>query len=74
MRASYPIEKNVPRPPRAGQYPFADMEVGDSFLVSDKARGESARVAARNFRLRNAPDWIFASRREGTGLRIWRTQ
>jgi len=74
MKDTYLIEKHVPRPRGSGRYPFADMEVGDSFFISEKSRGEAARVAARNFKIRNAPEWAFSTRKEGTGLRLWRVR
>ena len=74
----YKIEANIPVPAvvRAGgagrkpKYPFADLKVGESFLVPDKTMnkmGSTVTLArkrtGRNFTLRNV---------EG-GVRIWRT-
>jgi len=70
---NFVIEKNVPIPP-PGQtkYPWAEMEVGDSFLVpADK--GNSAKTAASHFIRRN-PGKKFLSRAEGDELRIWRVK
>lgn len=41
-----PIDKNVPLPKR---YPFADMQVGDSFLVPAHIKRQSVSVAAKRY-------------------------
>ena len=73
------IEKGIPvPPPRHGtsqsnaartKYPWADMDIGDSFLVRDKSQNAMATTASyhakklgRNFRAANV---------EG-GVRVWR--
>jgi hypothetical protein len=79
-----PIEKGIPIPKGPGRaekgqskYPLADMEVGDSFLVTEaKTSGFSGTFD--NFRIRH-PDkaaWRFSTRtvqHEGQkAIRIWR--
>ena len=78
-RGPYKIEKGVemPRPPQV--YPWAEMEVGDSFLAPCES-GEKERVGNR---IRNAAakfvevrglDWKFRIRSVDGGVRIWRVK
>lgn len=68
------IEKGVPLPKRRGtkrsKYPFADMEVGDSFFFSETRERVSAAARAYGARTKKK----FASRVDGDGCRIWRTK
>lgn len=75
----YKIEKGVPMPRPPQKYPWADMEVGDSFLA-ECAPGERGTVGNR---LRNAAerfievrglDWKFRYRSVEGGVRIWRVE
>lgn len=72
---SYKIEKNVPLPEarrgKAGTYPFGDMEVGDSVLIEDRSQS-SISGALTHYKYRWGKD--FATRREGDGVRVWRTK
>jgi hypothetical protein len=54
------------------RYPFINMEVGDSLLIIDAAKAESARVAAYQFVKRNGLSWKFAVRKTRDGWRIFR--
>jgi hypothetical protein len=54
-------------------YPFADMLPGDSFLIQDRKKADSARVASLRFVKRLQPDWSFVMRKVDNGWRIWRT-
>lgn len=69
----YQIEKSIPIPPAAGrtsQYPYALMEVGDSFFVprtKEKSVGVSTSHARNKF-----PGRKFATRRVDNGVRVWR--
>ncbi len=75
------IDKNVPLPVRRTNhkmlYPFAEMEIGDSFLVplppgkliEDHRSNISA--CAAGFRKRY-PSYAFTTRVEGDGVRCWR--
>jgi len=68
---SIKIEKGVPVPDRRGnnKYPWADMEVGDSFfVVTDKIANFKRNVYAKN---RNGKE--FTACAEGDGCRVWRT-
>ena len=79
---SYGIEKKVPLPPTAkkSQYPFADMEVGDSFWAHDKTSDQLSN-ATSHWRDKNG--WKFSVRAEEgehpetgekvMGARCWRT-
>lgn len=63
------IEKGVPVPPGRDKYPWADMDVGDSFFVAtDKVENFKRNVYAKN---RNGK--MFTARAEGNGVRVWRT-
>jgi len=82
----FKIEKDIPIPTqrtKPSSYPFADMQVGDSFFVPCPegalmtkfvARVQSA-VGAQ--RMRN-PEFKFSVRRmqegETLGVRVWRVQ
>jgi hypothetical protein len=69
--ASFTIDKGIPAPSKErSRYPFADMEVGDSFLIPDmKTSAEiSSAVSYRKNRYRE--DYVCRST-EG-GLRVWR--
>jgi hypothetical protein len=72
---SYAIEKSIPIPDRTaqepGRYPFAQMEVGDSFVVP---RSERHRVdnAAAWYRKRRGHR--YTRRTLGDTVRIWRVQ
>lgn len=76
--ASYPIEKGVPVPPkhkyghdhgRTTFFPWADMEVGDSFLVPERWRQPAAACSMAQTRF---PGRRFISRVMPDGVRIWR--
>jgi len=70
------VEKGIPVPERKGRgneprYPFADMEVGDSFamdcdyLLEKRLRGAAAQWSRRNGQR-------MTVRREGNQCRVWR--
>ena len=65
---SYPIEKGVPMPSRGPKrkYTFTQIEIGDSFFGDENA-AFAARMYARKHKKK------FAARRNGKGMRIWRT-
>ena len=75
------IEKGVALPnfkagAGRGRFPFRDLEVGDSFYIPfgddmTKTRSVVSNAIAA-FKLRNAPK-DFTSRRDETGVRVWRT-
>ncbi len=53
-------------------YPFASMFVGDSILIEDFRRAESARVAAIQFARRRGGACKFSLRKTREGWRIFR--
>ena len=81
----YKIEKNIPYKRRAkrtsNNYPFEQMDVGDSFFVAKKD-GISLNtlrnlllMRSKYFILKNNNTWKFSSSVIGDdGVRIWRTQ
>lgn len=79
-RLKFAVEKNIPLPPRSGgknggramKYPLGEMKVGDSFYAP-KSSAKSARAAASSHQRRHK-GIEFVSRKEGTGMRIWRTK
>lgn len=82
------LDKNVPMPTSQGRdssYPFADMEVGDSFFVAGKTSNQLVNAAAHwrkkmgmSFVTRNTEE-IGIHPETGAeapikGARIWRTK
>ena len=68
------IDKNVSisyQTPRV-RYPFSEMDVGDSFIIFDYKKAESARVAALLFTKRRMPNWRFSMRKTTEGWRLFR--
>lgn len=63
------VSKDIPLPAaRVGRYPFATMDVGDSFEVTSKYAGQAAYGAGRKL------GYKFACRADATGVRrVWRT-
>ena len=70
----FPIEKGVPvtRRTSAGgtrKYPWNEMKVGDSFFVPEKTAGQlSITIASR------ATGFMFTTRTENGGIRVWRIE
>jgi hypothetical protein len=66
------IESNIPFEDHSKnrKYPWGDMQVGDSVLITDNTH--SARCSAYSYGKRNGKE--FRSRSEGDGLRIFRTE
>jgi len=62
------IEKGVPIP---GRFPFGEMEVGDSFVITTKR--QTASVAARRYGDKHNMKFITRQMPDGT-IRCWRTQ
>lgn len=70
----FKIEKNVPvpeKPSPIGKYPFAEMNVGDSFLVPG-AQARRLQSAIQVFRRRVGKDKKFIARDVEGGARCWR--
>ena len=77
------IETGVPIPtvskPTRVKYPWADMEVGNSFLIeckpADAQKTRASLVAsARSWAKRHAPRRKFSVRSVDGGVRVWRTK
>ena len=71
------IDKNVPLLPRAGKYPWADLGVGDSFLI-ERETGEPAAASHRHCsglyaRAKSLGMKITIRSVEG-GIRVWRIE
>lgn len=67
------IDKNIPPPTSGGlraQYPFAEMDVGNSFRVEGLVKGMHARNEA--YKYGRTTGKKFTGRTDGDGIRIWR--
>ena len=60
------------QPSERVSYPFGSMFVGDSILIEDFRRAESARVAAIQFSKRRGGSCKFSLRKTREGWRIFR--
>ncbi len=81
---TYEIDNNIPMPKLSEKgirkYPFAEMNVGDSFLIpyniSDKKEASkirnSVRVAGIHFGTRNERDYKYNTAIVNEGIRVWR--
>jgi hypothetical protein len=71
INGEFVVEKNIPLPSRKGnaKYPWATMEVGDSFLCPTKpANAHSlANSASKNGKK-------FTARTTADGCRVWRVE
>ena len=63
------ISRDVPVPPPKRRYPYRDMEVGESFLVSG---GVLQVVCNNNYRTGKKLERKFIARKEQEGVRVWR--
>lgn len=75
----FEIEKGyTPPPPRTrSTYPFAQMEVNDSFFVpsgEDGVRNTERRVSASAAQYGRRTSTKFTTRREEDGVRVWRVE
>jgi hypothetical protein len=72
LRDKEPPEKQHRRG-REPVYPFADMAIGDSFIITEASKA-SVYHAASMYRCRHAP-WCFQLQKDDEGnLRLWRVQ
>jgi len=62
----------VPPVKDRASYPFMQMDVGDSFLLTEYKKAESARIAALLFSKRKSLQWKFSVRKVSEGWRIFR--
>lgn len=65
------IDKNIPIPQklRKAKYPWADMEVGDSFLVEGVSKFHGIWSANKKFKPKH-----FISEVNPVGVRVWRDE
>ena len=71
--SEFVIEKGVPVPQRKApppKYPFARLEIGDSF-EAPPIHAKGAQSAASRYKKAN-PGWDFVARKTQDGARIWR--
>lgn len=74
------ITDSVPVPTftRRHKYPFASLDVNDSFLIENPTGSELKKTRSRvasaacAFKRAHEPKWKFTTRLEGAGVRIWR--
>lgn len=66
------VEKGVALPMARvdRKYPHEDMAVGDSFLITNVSMQV---VLNANWRAGKRLGWKFVARKEGEGIRVWRT-
>ena len=64
------LEKGVPLPVSRKKYPYKEMEVGDSFFVAEAG---IQNVCNQNYRMGKKLGMSFIARKEGDGVRVWRT-
>ncbi len=73
------IDKGVPVPPprtRASKYPWAEMEVGDSFFVeatAEEMKSRSANLSRGATTIAKQLGCRFTVRKVTGGVRVWRT-
>lgn len=75
-----PIERGIPVPHRlySSMYPLAQMQPGDSFLVTN-TEDKKVRAAVAHFRIRSAGaeehrSWKFTVKKIAGGVRVWRVK
>jgi hypothetical protein len=62
----------VPAVKERNSYPFFKMGVGDSFLLTEQKKAESARIAALLYARRKSLEWKFSMRKVAEGWRVIR--
>lgn len=67
------IDKNTPLPPSGTKYPFADMDIGDSFLCNDRSCVQIA-SAAYKWAKAKGNGAKFTCRTVEGGVRCWRVK
>lgn len=67
----FEIDKNLPLPKERvrGNYPYKEMEVGDSFHVP---LGKMQVILNANYRASKQLGWKFIARKDDKGVRVWR--
>ena len=62
------IEKNIPIP---NKYPFAEMQVGDSFKMPETMKRTALMVAAMRYSRKHGAKFITKTMADGS-IRCWR--
>ena len=67
------IESNIPLPKSrtSRKYPYENMAVNDSFFVTDVTMPTLCNLNSRYGKRFNAK---YVARKEGEGIRVWRTE
>lgn len=65
------VSKDIPMPDLKRKYPYATMEVGDSFFVTGI---KLQLVCNYNYRFSKKLRFKFIARQEDDGIRVWRTE
>lgn len=80
-RVFFKLEKAIPIPKRQThfprRYPWAEMEVGDSFFVNKKSLGVDSRTlgnAGNNWAKRHELPNRYSCRKVPGGVRVWRIE
>ena len=70
---SIAIDKDIPTPQtkERNSYPYKVMDVGDSFFVDNQ---DVRTMSNNNYRAGKNYARKFVARREGNGVRVWRTE
>jgi hypothetical protein len=73
------IETGIPIPSnitRKSKYPFKDMNIGDSFFITDKNDPEKTRkkVSSAATMFCSNKDYKFKTQVFDTGVRVWRVE
>jgi len=63
------VEKSIPLPEGKKRYPYASMDIGDSFFVD---AGKLQVVCNANYRASKRLGMQFIARKEVDGVRVWR--
>jgi len=71
---SYQVKTGIKPPKRYDRYPFADMEIGDSFDQPDVQRGKSLRGVVYQYGRRHNKKFSVRFVDETVGYRVWRIE
>ena len=72
----FEIERGVPAPVsgRYSKYPFAGMQVGDSFFVPDGTSKKRSSIHSMCHQYGKKHGMKFQARRVDGGMRVWRVE
>lgn len=65
------IDKNIPVPQSGREYPWKQLEVGDSFLVPDTT---AKKFGGTVWQARKRTGYKFVTRAVEGGVRVWRVE